>query len=178
VPNRRSLLALVAAATLAAAAPSQAADLKAPNVVTISPRLVTAGQPTEASLATLGAQGFRAVIYLAPPTVYDAIAREAEIVRGQGLEFVNIPIVFGQPTEADFEAFVQTMKRLGDDKVLVHCQVNMRASTFTFLYRAIVLREDPSQAFESVARVWSPSGPWKKLMLAQLKKAGIDFDPY
>jgi len=81
------------------------ASLDAPNVVAISPRLVTSGQPTAASLATLAAQGFGAVIYLAPPTVPDAVRDEKAIVEGQGLAFVNIPINFGKPVEADFDAF-------------------------------------------------------------------------
>jgi hypothetical protein len=42
-----------------------------------------------------GRAGGGAVIYLAPPTVPDAMAGEAEIVRRQGLEFINIPIRFG-----------------------------------------------------------------------------------
>ena len=154
------------------------AGLTAPNVVPISARLVTAGQPTADALSKLSAQGFSAVIYLAPPTVSDAVPGEADIVRRQGLEFVNIPINFGNPTEADFQAFVATMNRLGDRKVLVHCQVNMRASSFTFLYRVIVGREDPQRAYESVAKVWSPSGPWQRLITTELRKAGIDFEPY
>lgn len=152
--------------------------LKAPNVVPVSARIVTSGQPNAAALAGLAAQGFAAVIYLAPPTVPDAVPGEADIVRAQGLEFVNIPVKFGDPTEADFQAFVAAMERFGERKVLVHCQVNMRASSMTFLYRVIVGREKPEQAYESVARVWSPEGPWKRLITTQLKKAGIAFEPY
>lgn len=171
------LCALAAAASLAGPAPA-AASLKAPNVVVVSPRIVTSGQPDELSLSTLATQGFGAVIYLAPPTVPDANPREAEIVRSQGLAFINIPIEFARPTDADFDAFVLAMQRIGADKVLVHCQVNLRASTFTFLYRVIALREDPAQAWEAVSRVWSPAEPWRHLVLAQLKKAGIAFDPF
>jgi protein tyrosine phosphatase (PTP) superfamily phosphohydrolase (DUF442 family) len=152
--------------------------IQAPNVVPITPLLVTSGQPTANALARLAAQGFGAVIYLAPLTVPDAVPDEAEIVRRQGLEFVNIPIKFGNPTEADFQSFVEVMDRLQDRKVLVHCQVNMRASSMTFLYRVVVGHEKPEQAYEAVARVWSPEGPWKDLLVSQLRKAGIAFEPY
>ena len=167
-------------ATLALAGSALAADpvIEAPNVVPISARLVTSGQPTAAALSRLAAQGFSAVIYLAPPSVPDAVPGEADIVRKQGLEFINIPIKFGNPTEADFAAFVEAMNRLQDQKVLVHCQVNLRASSMTFLYRVIVGHEKPEQAYESVARVWSPEGPWKKLMGTELRKASIQFEPY
>lgn len=166
-------IAVVCVSARAAEAP-----LQAPNVVPISSTLVTSGQPTPDALARLAAQGFGAVIYLAPPSVSDAVPAEADIVRKQGMEFVNIPIPFNNPTQADFQAFVAAMGRLGDRKVLVHCQVNMRASSMTFLYRVIVRGEIPEQAYESVTKVWSPQGPWKHLLVAELREAGIAFEPY
>jgi protein tyrosine phosphatase (PTP) superfamily phosphohydrolase (DUF442 family) len=173
-----AIAAAVASALFATQAHSEEPAIQAPNVVAISPTIVTSGQPTAGALSHLAEQGFKAVIYLAPPTVHDAIPDEADIVRRQGLEFVNIPIRFGEPTEADFEEFVEAMNRFRDRKVLVHCQVNMRASTMTFLYRVIVGHEPPEQAYQSVARIWSPEGPWKRLLASQLRKAGIAFEPY
>lgn len=176
--KRRVMFGLAAVGVLARRAQAGQAMLKAPNVVPISERVVTSGQPTPASLATLAAQGFGAVIYLAPLTVSDAVPGEPDIVRRQGLEFVHIPIEFGTPTAADFQAFVSAMDRLRDRKVLVHCQVNMRASTLVFLYRVIAGHESPEQAYEAVARVWSPSGPWRRLAVTELRKAGVAFEPY
>lgn len=151
-------------------------DIKAPNVVPISEKLVTAGQPTSESLAVLSKLGFQAVIYLAPPTVRDAVAKEPELIRNQGLEFINIPIQWSQPTAGDFQAFAEAMKRFQGRKVLVHCQANMRASAMTFLYRAIVAKESPSLAYEAVLKVWTPKDQWKEFMNAQLQKAGIPFE--
>lgn len=152
--------------------------LQAPNVVPISPRLVTSGQPTGEALSHLAAQGFGAVIYLASPTAPTAIPGEADIVRRQGLAFVNIPIKSGKPTTADFRAFVVAMNKFRNRKVLVHCQANQRASSMTFLYRVIVEHENPETAFDAVAQVWSPDGSWKQLIITQLRQANIDFEPY
>lgn len=176
--GRRAFLLLPALALALARAQAQSSSLDAPNLVVISPRLVTSGQPSAAALARLGALGFAADIYLAPPTVPDAVRDEAAIVERQGLAYVNIPIRFDRPTEADFEAFVAAMAGFADRKVLVHCQVNMRASTMVFLHRVIVGREAPEPAYEAVARVWSPRGPWKALMIGLLRKNDIAFDPY
>ena len=161
----------------AAALNVQAATLDAPNVVQVSPRLVTSGQPSAGTLADLKAQGFEAVIYLAPPTVHDAVRDEPEIVRRQGLVFINIPIRFDNPTTADFDAFASALSGLRERKVLVHCQINLRASTMVFLYRAIVLKEDPRLAYELVEKVWSPTVAWRRLMDELLAKHGIDFHP-
>jgi protein tyrosine phosphatase (PTP) superfamily phosphohydrolase (DUF442 family) len=148
----------------------------AANVVEISPRLVTSGQPSAESLANLKALGFEAVIYLAPPTVHDAVRDEPLIVTRQGLTFVNIPIRFDDPTEADLETFAGVLTGLGNRKVLVHCQINLRASAMVFLYRATVLKEDPRIAYEAVTKVWQPDPAWRRLLEDQLRKHRIAFE--
>ncbi|HSI46941.1 MAG TPA: protein tyrosine phosphatase family protein [Ideonella sp.] len=178
-PRRTWLLALgLAALSGAAAAADAAPSLDAPNVVPITPRLVSAGQPTAAALGKLGAQGFGAVIYLAPPTSSDAVKGEAEIVRRQGLQFTNIPIEFNKPGAQDFADFEKAMAAAGDRKVLVHCQVNMRGSSMVFLHRAITGKEDPEVAYASVTKVWAPSGVWREFIVNTLRAHNVDFEPY
>jgi protein tyrosine phosphatase (PTP) superfamily phosphohydrolase (DUF442 family) len=164
------------AASLGAASSCMALD--APNVVAIDDTLVTSGQPTRESLAALKSEGFAAVIYLAPNDVIDAIANEGEILQAQAIEFVHVPIVFKTPTPAEVEQVAKALDRLAGRKVLVHCQVNMRASAVTFLYRAAYLGVDPAKAYESVTRVWVPEGPWKQLVIDVLATRGIAFDPF
>jgi len=118
--SRLAAAALVAAASLFVTTAHAQAPLAAPNVVPITPSLVTSGQPSAGELARLKDRGFEAVIYLAPPTVPDAVKDEPLIVARQGITFVNIPVRFDNPTEADFQRFVEAMKVLGDRKVLVH----------------------------------------------------------
>jgi protein tyrosine phosphatase (PTP) superfamily phosphohydrolase (DUF442 family) len=174
--TRIACLALALMLGAAGGAAAQAPRLAAPNVVEISPRLVTSGQPSAEALASLKALGFEADIYLAPPTVSDAVRDEPLIVTRQGLTFVNIPIHFDNPTEADFETFSGVLTGLGQRKVLVHCQVNMRASSMVFLYRAIVLKEDPRVAYQAVSGVWAPEGPWRRLIETELRKNKIAFE--
>ena len=108
--------------------------------------------------------------------MHDAVRDEHLIVARQGLVFINIPIRFDGPTDDDFETFAAALKGLGDRKVLVHCQVNMRASSMVFLYRAIVLKEDPKRAYGMVERVWVPEGPWRRLIEEELRKHHVDFE--
>jgi protein tyrosine phosphatase (PTP) superfamily phosphohydrolase (DUF442 family) len=175
----RPLARLLLSVGLAGAA---AAVWAAPNRVDITPRLTTSGQPSAEELAQLRAQGYGAVIYLAPPGVPDAVADEARIVGRQGLVFINLPIAFDAPTEADLQAFSALMQALmqalGPRKLLVHCQINLRASTLVFLHRVTVLREDPRLAWEDVRRVWTPEGPWRTLVVTTLSRHGITFDPF
>ena len=170
------LAALALALAICTSALGQGMRLVAPNVVVISPTLVTSGQPSASALADLKAQGFDAVIYLAPANVSDAVRDEQLIVTRQGLAFINLPISFENPTEVDFDLFSSLLQGLGTRKALVHCQVNMRASSMVFLYRVIVQKEDPRIAYEAVSGVWVPHGPWRRLIETQLRKHNVPFE--
>jgi protein tyrosine phosphatase (PTP) superfamily phosphohydrolase (DUF442 family) len=172
-----SLAFLLLATTLFGAASAWAQALPPPpNLIPITERLTTSGQPSAAWLETIAARGYEAVIYLAPLTVGDAIPDEPQILARQSIDFVHIPIASNQPTDADFDSFAAAMTRFADKKVLVHCQINMRASSMVFLYRTIVGKEDPQVAFASVEKVWTPNGVWKAFMQAQLQRHGVTFD--
>jgi protein tyrosine phosphatase (PTP) superfamily phosphohydrolase (DUF442 family) len=176
--RRKVLASALAALILPMTLRAHAQSIEAPNFIAISPTLATSGQPTEQALATLGAQGFQAVIYLAPSTVPNAIKEEPELLAKQGIEFIQIPIPFGAPDESHFEALSAALIRLQERKVLVHCEINMRASTLVFLHRVIRLKEAPATAYDAVAQVWSPRGPWRRLIVEQLAKNNIPFEPY
>ena len=165
-------------ALLTLALPAPAHEGPTPNRVDVSPRLATSGQPTKAFLEKLKAEGYEVVIYLAPPTVGDAIADEPKIVGRQGIVFVNIPIAWEKPTPADFDAFTRVMKALESRRVWVHCQMNLRASSMVFLHRVITLKEPPDKAWESVTKAWVPNSTWKAYIRATLKANGVEYDPF
>ncbi|MEO6079497.1 MAG: protein tyrosine phosphatase family protein [Steroidobacteraceae bacterium] len=157
----------------AAAAPQSIAGIVAPNVVAISPLLVTAGQPDRASLLRLKSEGYAAVISLSPADARDAVPDEAAIVKSQGLEFIHIPIPWQTPEASHLQATAAALQRLQGRKVLVHCQMNMRASAITFLYRVIHAREEPAVAFGDMKKVWTPTDQWAKFVDEQLRANGV-----
>ena len=147
-------------------------------MVEIDALLVTSGQPTVAALHALAQSGFEAVIYLAPLSVSDAVQDEPAILRGQGIAFAHLPIPFAEPTQAHFLSFTELTAGFNGKRLLVHCQVNMRASCMVFLHRVIVSKEPAAAAYEAVSRVWSPRGAWLALLKQQLRKHQIDFEPF
>lgn len=157
---------------------AHAAEFAAPNLVVVTPRIITSGQPTVKALEALKESGFEAVVFLVPSDVSGVIANEADIVKKNGLEYVHIPIKFSNPTAQHYDEFASTMTRFANRKVLVHCEINLRASSMVFLYRTIALKEDPQTAYESVAKVWSPRGAWKPFIQEMLRKNNIAFEPY
>jgi protein tyrosine phosphatase (PTP) superfamily phosphohydrolase (DUF442 family) len=177
---RASVLFIIAVFTslCAITALAKPTEFTAPNLVNISPKLVTSGQPSTDTLGTLAQHGFEAVIYLVPSGVNGAVADETGIVRRQGIEYIHIPIKFDQPTVRDYDAFASAMARMANRKMLVHCEINLRASAMVFLYRAIALKEDANAAYEAVTKVWSPRGAWKPFIQQELRKNSINFGPY
>lgn len=174
--QRRRLL--MAAPALLAATACSAGGLDAPNELAIDAQWVTAGQPSRAGLRRLKDLGFAQVLYLAPFSVSDAIADEAQLVRAQGLRFDHVPIPWASPALEHVDA---VFARLNDwpvrAKGLVHCQVNMRASVMVFLHRVLVRGHDPEQAWSAVTKIWTPEGRWRKLIDDALQRGGIRFDP-
>lgn len=176
ISTRPSAAALLGALwVLAPTAGAQDGPL-AVNFVEISPTLATAGQPAADALGRLAERGYELVINLAPPESRGSIAEEASLVAGQGLAYLNIPVDWERPTVADFELFSAVLGQAAGRNVLVHCQMNMRASVFTFLHRVVHENVPPADAFEAVSAVWSPAGVWADFAGAVLERAGIEFE--
>ena len=166
---------LCVAAVQAATAQNDSDTPLGANYVAATDRLHTAGQPDEETLASLGDRGFELVVNLAPPTSDGAIADEGKLVAEQGPVYVNIPVDWRRPTYDDFELFSAVMNGARDRKVLVHCQANMRASAFTFLYRVVHERVPPANAFAAVQPVWIPRDQWAEFIALVLDRHGIEF---
>jgi protein tyrosine phosphatase (PTP) superfamily phosphohydrolase (DUF442 family) len=167
----------LAAATPPATPPAPVDGIVAPNVHVISPTLTTAGQPDRASLQNLKANGYEAVIYLAMGDTKDAVSDEADLLKGQAIQYVHVPIPWQTPVTKHLTAMAEALKTMEGKKVLVHCQMNMRASAMTFLYRTIYAKEDPAVAWKDVKAVWTPADQWGKFVEDQLKANGIQFKP-
>lgn len=134
------------------------------NYVAANSRIGTSGMPTRRQIARLAEAGYRVVINLAPSDALGSHADESAQVAAQGMAYEHLPVDFARPTAEDYAQFAALMRRHADQRVLVHCQLNLRASVFVYLYRVLELGEDPDRAFESVQRVWQPSHPWRELI--------------
>lgn len=175
IPGLMFTLALLFAT--ASAAQGGDSDRPAGNYIEVTPLLSVSGQPTAAQLERMKSLGFQAVVYIAPPTVGTTVKDEPFIVGKQGLLYANIPVDFGNPTQADFDAFTRLLDGWKEKKVYVHCQVNMRGSVFVFLHRVIHDKVPPDQAYEIVRRIWVPDKVWRTFLMDTLKRHGITFDP-
>src|SRR4029078_3853499 len=124
-----SILLLIACGAAAASAPD--------NLVQWRVGLASSAQPSSDWLKKARDHRYDLVVNLAPPQVQGSIREEGGLVGATGATYVNIPVDFSKPSAEDFRFFSEGGKANASRNGLVHCQVNMRGSSFTFLYRVI-----------------------------------------
>ena len=134
------------------------------NYLPIAPNLATSGQPTEKQLKSIQAAGFSKIINLAPPATENSLKNEASLVASLGMDYINIPVDFSNPSHQDFEKFVSYIASYTEQKIWVHCAANMRVSCFIFKYRTAILDENHSDAEADLRKIWKPNNVWKKFI--------------
>jgi len=132
----------------------------------------SSGQPTKDQLKLLKDDGFERIVYIAFSNNGNAYADEDIVVKDLGMDYLHIPVIWDHPTSSDFYTFAGAMSLTPERKTLLHCQVNYRASAFSFLYR--VLYEDVSVAVAKadMNTVWQPNETWQKLIFEILEENG------
>ena len=138
-----------------------------------SPVFASAGQPNAEQLAQVREAGFERVIYIAYSDQENSLSNEDRVVKSLGMEYVHIPVEWNAPTASDFALFAAAMQSGGEKKTLLHCQVNYRASAFSFLYRVIYQDVPVAQAKADMNTVWTPNETWRALIFAVLAEQGI-----
>jgi uncharacterized protein (TIGR01244 family) len=86
----------------------------------IAPGRAAAGQPAADVLSKLGTLGFKTVINLRTPGE-SGPANEKELVEGQGLRYVSVPITPASFSLADVEAVQKVLDDAAAGPVLLHC---------------------------------------------------------
>lgn len=137
-----------------------------------SPLFASAGQPTPVQLEALRDKGFERVIYIAFSNNPNALANEDQLVKALGMDYLHIPVDWNNPTARDFYTFADAMQRDTQMKTLLHCQINARATAFSFLYRVIYEGVSVAEAKEDMNTVWKPNETWRDLIFAVLEENG------
>ena len=138
------------------------------NMLPLAEDLGTSGQPTSAQLGAIKAAGYEVVINLATGQTPRDLPNEADVVAAQGMEYVHIPVVWDNPTEADLARFFEAMDATQHKKRFVHCIANMRVSAFVFLYRVLRQGMPMDEARATMAKIWQPNPIWQQFITAAL----------
>lgn len=129
-------------------------DIK--NYNPLSEQLASAGMPSADNLQTLKDNGFQHIINLIPGDY----SEEKNQLASLQMSFDQIEVDWNNPSLENFEDFTVLMKQYQGGKVLLHCQMNYRASAFAYLHEVIQLGIEPEVAEKKMLSVWQPNETW------------------
>jgi protein tyrosine phosphatase (PTP) superfamily phosphohydrolase (DUF442 family) len=167
----KTLLLLITAMATCATAVADLSEIS--NYREYSKTLSSSGQPNKEQLQEAWVESFQRVVYLAFSDHDTSLENEDRIVKELGMDYINIPVNWGSPTKNDFYLFAGALQREPDRKTLVHCQVNFRASSFSFLYRVIYQDVAVAEAKKDMNSVWTPNTVWTAFILDLLEENDI-----
>ena len=136
----------------------------------------SSGQPSKEQLKALSQDGFERIVYIAYTDHDNSLENEDRLVKELGMEYLHIPVEWSEPTKSDFYLFAGALQKEPNKKTLLHCQVNFRASAFSFLYRVVYEDVPVAEAKADMNSVWQPNETWRKLIFAILSENDISPD--
>ena len=145
------------------------------NRIEYSPSLTASGQPTAEALGLAARSGYSRVIFLAFTNHQNALQHEDVIVKALDMEFIHIPVEWEAPSLADFGAFASAMQAPTQQRTLLHCEVNFRASVFGFLYQVIYEGVPMDEAISLMHAIWIPNEVWEDFIVRVLAVNGLDY---
>ncbi|MDA8601392.1 protein tyrosine phosphatase family protein [Gammaproteobacteria bacterium] len=138
-----------------------------------SATFASSGQPTKDQFSAIAENGFERIVYIAFTNNANALPDADQVVKGLGMEYMHIPVTWDNPLPSDFYAFADSLRRDTDKKTLLHCQVNARATAFSFLYRVIYEGVSIAEAKADMNTVWQPNETWRDFIFAVLAENGM-----
>ena len=136
------------------------------NYQFLNEKLSSSGMPTAEQMKELADAGVKVVINLALTTSPGALPDEASLVESLGMKYIHIPVEWNSPTNQNLDDFFTAMNEHKQEKVLVHCQANYRASAFVMLYRVLRQGWKKKDAFPIMEKMWNPEDfpVWQKFI--------------
>ncbi|MBS1530948.1 MAG: protein tyrosine phosphatase family protein [Bacteroidetes bacterium] len=140
------------------------------NFKQVNDRLACSGQPTEDQLKNLAADGYKVVINLALTGAKYSLPDEAKSVAELDLVYHHIPVQFDNPQLSELGEFLGLMQQHQNEKTLVHCAANYRASCFTGLYLLATRQLSHDDMTDFIVSTWQPDPIW-----LQFVEDGVDW---
>lgn len=134
------------------------------NFLQVTDTWATAGQPEEKQFTWIKDAGITTVINLALHDSPKALPDEGNTVRSLEMNYIHIPVEWESPRISDLQTFFHVMDSLRNEKIFIHCVLNMRVSVFLYLYR-VLKDEKPSEiVFQDVLKIWQPNERWQSFI--------------
>ena len=141
------------------------------NYLFLEEKLSSSGMPTAEQIKSVADAGVSVVINLAQTTSQGALPDEGPLVESLGMKYIQIPVDWNNPTQQDLEEFFSAMDEYKEEKKLVHCQANFRATGFVTMYRVLRLGWKKEDALQDLQKIWNPAKypVWEKFIEEHLR---------
>lgn len=134
------------------------------NFVQLTPRIGTAGQPTENQFQAIANAGYKAVINIAMPEHPDSIDHEGKLVTELGMNYLHLPVPFDRPEANHVKQFFSLLQAQDNQPVFVHCIMNYRVSAFMYHYLRLIEECTEDQARSPIFEQWKIEPQWQDIM--------------
>src|ERR1043165_7734203 len=104
------------------------------NFLRINDQFCTGGQPRLEHLQQLKNDGVKAIINLRPTGEHRAAEEEAK-AKELGLRYINIPVVYAEPKDADVDEFLKVTDDPANRPAFIHCTAAIRVVAFWLIRR-------------------------------------------
>jgi protein tyrosine phosphatase (PTP) superfamily phosphohydrolase (DUF442 family) len=131
-----------------------------PRFHTYNPHLASGAQPRPEHFAELKAQGFEAVVNLSPASTRNALADEAALVEGQGLDYVHFPIDCSRLRPTHYLTFAGILNGLSGKKVFVHRGGNIKSSNLVHMYHVLHEGQKEGRSLAVLRTLQDPEEKW------------------
>ncbi|AKG20666.1 protein tyrosine phosphatase family protein [Calothrix sp. 336/3] len=135
----------------------------------ISFTISTSGQPTPEQFVNIASAGYTLVINLATPASSNWNSNENSIVENLGMEYINIPIDWDNPTLTDFDNLADLLDENPERKIWIHCAKNMRVSAMMYLYHRLRKGYREEAARRYLEQIWQPNKIWQNFIDATIE---------
>lgn len=102
----------------------------------VTPDFCTGAQPRPEHFAELKSRGVKVVLNLRTPGEHRA-EEEQTAVEQAGLKYLNIPVVYASPTDAQVDEFLKITDDPVNRPMFIHCTAAIRAGAFWLIRRVV-----------------------------------------
>ena len=129
------------------------------NACQATPNIVTGGQPTAEQIVAFKKAGGGVVLDIRDPMEPRPL-NEPKVAKEAGLEYVNVPVVSGQVSEAQIEKITEVLRANAGKQFLFHCaSANRVGGSIIPCLREGQTRELVQRDANTAARVGAQSTP-------------------
>ena len=128
------------------------------NFLRVNADYCTGGQPRLEHLEKLKADGVKAIINLRPAGEHRAAEEEAK-AKELGLRYINIPVVYAEPKDADADEFLKVTDDPANRPAFIHCAAGIRVGAFWLIRRVVRDGWTFEKAEEEAAKVGLVNAP-------------------